>query len=994
MKDDSSLHLPRFSVPQGSDYSLSIKPPLSFSGVTNLVFPLRASLDALQQFCNNYLNIIPRELGYFRVPMPYVYLMLLDYGRMAIDVANVGWLAQREVFFCVPLEWYRYVNGRWVFHDWASICPFIYVDDDLSMATGRAVYGWPKSPAKMTPTVSDWMTDPTSPITEASLSTPVFPELYAGDKPEQRVFLEIQRQRAPSMLRMPPTGAGPMTPWRMATNVAEAIAGYGRDAVGMMAGLGIMPMHPGSSGDNYLAMMTRMMQMGFPMRPNIVANTLNLKQFRLSEDPSRFAFQALTNGPMHYTSFNRAGALGEERILLGDSSAGFTVKLYQWPSLPIVETLGLAVDRKWRGAGVDVVEIKPVLPFWYDVNMTYLPGYNIAWRSRDSAWHDEHDKPVAPSTSTKIAMPALFNTTLGAGNKAVAGPFRFSNTTIRTLPLLADRETLSRFIAEYLNAPLEEGRAAYRFSLWAGDAPSRFAYVYFTATTYGDVTSGTDNIGDWADAEVALLVPVQWVKVDGAKGEQSLEGVGLVPVFTFLDTATAANARSEVLGIPSTIAKFARQQSAWLGDNSPHEGGQETLLHVGTEILPAVGEGQKASRRGILEVIVGEAASDSNPVEWRDVADRWGSMLKLELLRKRAAAGKDAAGRPANEERRATFDAARALSLELLGNRVPFSIYTLKQFRDIRDADRSCYQSIVRVHRTLDEILDLREIEAPLRIRIHEYPTQPLVSLLGLVARPVDGKGGVTYMVQPVRPFWMRVSMSEAIGELMLHRAADDQWHLPKREPQDSDQPGTAMPAKSYFDGTSTTPGVGVGATWLQDHADPRRLADAAIQWRTHTYSGAGQNLTVDEARAAVRAIDPQAVIESILSGEWGNWNRKARWLRRRTELRQKLEQDTVGMEGVYLAHQELAVLQQIVDNSKSAPGKEPADDRLALLKALEPIVDLRTTIESGWENLFRLGKQIDKFQTTHSPDDQPKIAEAHDAARSMLDGLVAMEND
>jgi hypothetical protein len=78
---------------------------------------------------------------------------------------------------------------------------------------------------------------------------------------------------------------------------------------------------------------------------------------------------------------------------------------------------------------------------------------------------------------------------------------------------------------------------------------------------------------------------------------------------------------------------------------------------------------------------------------------------------------------------------ARAMGLQLLGNRVPFSMFTMKQFRDNANPDDACYQSIVRIQRTLIEVLDLREIEEPLVIRMHDFPTQPLVQTLGLIGK-------------------------------------------------------------------------------------------------------------------------------------------------------------------------------------------------------------------------------------------------------------------
>src|ERR1700704_4559347 len=101
----------------------------------------------------------------------------------------------------------------------------------------------------------------------------------------------------------------------------------------------------------------------------------------------------------------------------------------------------------------------------------------------------------------------------------------------------------------------------------------------------------------------------------------------------------------------------------------------------------------------------------------------------------------------------------------------------MKQYRDVVDPDRACYQSITRIHRTLDEVLDFREIEEPLVVHVHEFPTQPLVQKLGLVGKFVRGDGvGMNYLLQPIRPFWMRVTMDEALGQRMSYRAESDKW--------------------------------------------------------------------------------------------------------------------------------------------------------------------------------------------------------------------------
>jgi len=121
------------------DKAFTIKPPFEFNGLSARFFPLRASLDALQQLCNSYVNIVPPEVGRFRAVVPYAYLAILDYSQISELVTPSGWFAQVEVYFGVPVEWYKVARGKWVFHDWAVLTPYIFVDDDFSVPLGRTV---------------------------------------------------------------------------------------------------------------------------------------------------------------------------------------------------------------------------------------------------------------------------------------------------------------------------------------------------------------------------------------------------------------------------------------------------------------------------------------------------------------------------------------------------------------------------------------------------------------------------------------------------------------------------------------------------------------------------------------------------------------------------------------------------------------------------------------------------------------------------------------
>ncbi len=120
-------------------------------------------MNSLRNFCDRYLNVA-REVCEFRPFLPYVFLVVLDYGRMAIEELNPGWVSQNEVFFGVPLAMWRPDRlGRPVFQKWVLNTPFIVVDDARSLTGGRESYAWPKVLGTLRSSPERWLIDPRSP---------------------------------------------------------------------------------------------------------------------------------------------------------------------------------------------------------------------------------------------------------------------------------------------------------------------------------------------------------------------------------------------------------------------------------------------------------------------------------------------------------------------------------------------------------------------------------------------------------------------------------------------------------------------------------------------------------------------------------------------------------------------------------------------------------------------------------------------------------------
>jgi hypothetical protein len=897
-------------LPDFASSELKIRPPLTFRHVSARMFPLRANLDILQQLCDSFLNIVPREAGYFRAPVPYVFLAVLDYGQMGEKELNDGWFSQVEVYFGVPVEWYRWESGRFVFHDWALITPYIFVNDDVSVPVGRTIYGFPKILAKVEATPSQWIKYPLAPTMLARISTKVFPQVFAGAKLESRVFLEVETA-AMSNIRAPFDASSPTLPWTIASNMADAFGGFGRDAWWLAQGMRICPIIPSAGGPEIVPeMMARVMKCFAPGENGLFLNSLNMKQFRREDSEDKICYRALTNGKMEVSAVNDVGLLGENRILLGDLSGGYSISLYEHASLPIAQTLGLESYSSWTSGGVQVQEFKPVIPHWFDVDLIYHRGTNLAWQKSDGIWRNETGEPFTEKANS------AYNDEISTAIEAISGPFQFPGTVIRVLPLIANREKLQGFLDSRVNNALkdqivndDESPSKYkiRFRVWARgkqridgcgtETSGRIAYVYMAASTFDGVISKSNNVGDWAKDELSFLIPIEFQRKpvdpeakagDEEKGWETM-GVGLVPAFTLVDNCITAFTRWEIQGIQAQTANFRTPKNVWLDQKGAMEPGQP-LMCVEVETLPALGEGQNATFAPFLEITQDDPSYGFGNVP--DSEARWAGRLRRELLGKRAA-------------KQQYFDdlkIARALSIELLGSEKPFSLYTLKEFRDVKDPDKACYQAIVRVPRKLIGVSDLREIEKTLTVRLYGYPPFDIVKDLGLHAIPLeDRSAGTVYSMQALRPFYIRATVEEAKSECLIARSGSKQWILYPKAFETMLGKEKSLPIV-----------VDLAAERVQDMTDPSHtaetMAQARLRWSNRTAKtaekkkgknkqtmGTAKSASAEEAEAqvisvkmaqdALDVLDAQVVIESILSREWSNCDPNARWRKGRQAL-------------------------------------------------------------------------------------------------------------
>ncbi|MEZ5332589.1 MAG: hypothetical protein R2991_11175 [Thermoanaerobaculia bacterium] len=864
---ETLLAYPDFNDARGAAVMTAL-PPFDFQGAVMRVFPLRARPDVLTSFVDGFLNLPPAEMACFRPSVPYVLMMVIDYGRMEPEVANVGWVAQNEILFSIPLDWYRVVDGTPVFQDFATVSPYIFVDNDPSQTAGREIYGWQKNRAWLSPGIDTWARDPLARRQLLTLSTLTYDRLYSSRRSEPQTLLEIDHDAPPRVSLVPPDPAGLLNPLAL---VPRAVLNS-LTAVGELADLALGLRWRGFEPDwaSLPAKLRRILDSSNPYGPPQWFNTVNLKQFRDTESPEQACYQALVNSRMRLLRFNRGGMLGDFEILTGDPSGGFRIRLHRHPSYPIIETLGLEIEEEHEGDGVPVATLRPQWPSWCNVDLRYDAGERIAWRTRTSRWHTDEQAALLGADEAGLAVDTetlgrhWYNTATGPPAVSMSGPFRFPDTTVRVLPLLADRKKLQAFCDAYLNENSFSG--GYRFEV-AGP------YVYMTIWNYDRMWSERDDIGQWAHRAVRFSVPVRWRDA----GSGRLISMALLSPFAFADSEEGTHTGREVFGLPTVHAVIRSPRGSWLDTSDPsHETGG--LLELDAVVLPALFAGQQMQEKRLFEVFHGDVLPENDSMGWLKIAETWGHCLKTELRRKTELAAEDPQ----------RLQDLKALAVELLGNGRPVNEITLKQFRAVKDPTKACYQAIVNTAGVIDRLHDLREIERQIHLRIFRYASQPIVDTLGLVVKKTEvTEEGVAQILEPIRPFWLRFDLRIAKADNLLERTMGSL----------AMQPAVKMlQPRPYF---QTQDNVRVGPHLVREIEGQRdrrppfwsrrnkrqNLEVWSREWNREIEDGTlrgrrARPLALDDAVTAAETLEPQLAIESILSHEWGHWG-NPRWYRR-----------------------------------------------------------------------------------------------------------------
>ncbi len=710
--------LPEFNTAFSGFLALPSDLVQKYSDVVTQIFPLKASMSKLQEFCDRYLNLSKDLPVKFKPAAPWVLMQVVDYGKMAVTSANVGWFSQHELAFGVPVRWYKKEKGEWVFADWAMVFPFIYVDNPLSMSGGRKIYGWSKAGIKV---------DTTSAILEpgnlrrlASISLVTAGTNY-GDRSGAEEFLQIFQSRPFVSARSAASDLFSIIPRAIANTITAASSifettggfplGYTDDRGSLQEMLarfyGLLNVF---SPESY-----RAPQKGSGAAP---FNIVTMKQIR--EVSSQGAcFQAVVGSKMQIDRTIDGGYLFDP--LSADSSGGIHIHLLDAKAQPIMQTLGIESSGNSMVEGKQASTIRPMMPLWLKMDLGYGLADSQWWRTVTTDWTDG-DKP------NQIPHRPIPYLNLGSGaSEEVRGPYHFPNITLRVMPLRAEKTTLQDLLDKHLGNDFFKFEATGQINLEG----KTYAVISLIGANFEKMTAnGTPGI-HYSDRELAFAAPVLWWD----KTEPDKKRPALIPLYIFAGTDWNIVTSYEVYGQLSLKSLFVNSDNSWLVDPvGPRK--PEPLLTVKTELFPELGKSQEARNLTVLEIFSAEGASTKGSIP--------------EYLKQ--------------------------LGLEHFVTGNEFHSISLKQVMDAKHTSLANYQAVVALLRKFMGVNDQKRAPAigtlsPLEIKVYEYPTFSMVKSLGLIpdSRNTTGPYPIDTL-KPIDPFWVSGTMSGDAGSEMCWR--------------------------------------------------------------------------------------------------------------------------------------------------------------------------------------------------------------------------------
>lgn len=304
---------------------LELSPPYKFKKLEIRSFPLVSTPEKLQKLVDR-LNVAPPEVCEFRAVGNLVYMQLAVYPYLESEADPEGWFQENELSFNILVACGKRVNGIFVATSLAYYFPFIYVDNDWAIATGREVFGYDKVASKM----------------------------HFGAEGDRELFhlktLALPVERATERARMVKLVSiletEKLTGWRKVV----------REVAGTLLEIGDLLIGPGGLISNpTLGVASSLVKTFAKQKIGIVS----LKQFRDAATPDRACYQAVVQTEFHIDKWHQCALMPGK----------FAARILKEDSMPIVEAFGLQVNEDGL--------IQTAQPFVMTYDCTVTTGTNL-----------------------------------------------------------------------------------------------------------------------------------------------------------------------------------------------------------------------------------------------------------------------------------------------------------------------------------------------------------------------------------------------------------------------------------------------------------------------------------------------------------------------------------------------------------------------------------------------------------------------------------------
>lgn len=586
-------------------------------GVTRHIFTLRADMARLRRFIDSYLNFVDDDMPppfYFQPAAPFVTFELLYYPYLTVASRNLVAYPQREMSFTVPLECYAIEDGVLVFKQYAFCVPFLYVDEEFSVVSGRDLFGLPKVAIKFENLIDQGRPDLPTQIGRLTLRAP------GADGDHYAPFIEVYREPSRySSIRQ--------TPGNLIDAWPDAIRGYSALASETWEALARPPLRGYDNRRDLQSMLGMLranaeaMAAGWPVFPFMheaprfaessadeqlgpsMIDIISLKQMRDAERPEFVSFQSLVRSSMYIDRINDGGLLFNP--LLSDPNNDVTVKIHHTSGQPVVESLGLIAEETisagWPGQSrgprersddtpdpVTLVStLKPLLPYWMNVDLAYGLGTNLYWRGKSTDWSSS-DNPGAPADLNRYI-------TIGSGAlqedaSRIVSPH--SNLWVFQLPL-DDKNNGPERLNELCSKYLRNDCYAFRLAQF----PSGPKYCVWMFVRKMNNTS--EGRGPDREQEIAFAATLDWYHKRDGRAHGSPIAQVMTPLFILTDNQTTALTESEVFGFPTGRGDINFEGADWTSTRFPMASMNANML-----LMPELYAGDAAASRRIIRVDV------------------------------------------------------------------------------------------------------------------------------------------------------------------------------------------------------------------------------------------------------------------------------------------------------------------------------------------------------------------------------------------------------